>query len=401
VRKEKLYLRFRQPDGKQSPYCPAVFDSKSRLRPFRCLVHGTEELHPEATYYRRVKRAGKWAWESLGTDPHTAWCRANIPVSVVAEPQPEKATIKKDAFRLDDEIKIYLGNVEKLAPKTYKSYRESLVLFQESCTKIYVHQVTKQDLQAYDTFLMQRGNCDRTRHNRAGHVVTFLRNKEGRRLGPEIKDVSIRIRFVEKEPEPFTREELENLFRVSSEENKMLWRFLLGTGFRKDEAAHAEYSDINLEKKLIQVVEKTYFGFKPKNCTKRTVPISDELIAQLQMRKNGSSLIFPTAGGRPDGHLLQRLKDTTFKGGLNCGRCVGRENKLEVSCADAAVCERWIMHRFRGNFASDRHQAGASARQIQKWLSHTSLETTLRYLGAADDTSEQVRLLCNTVYAGL
>jgi integrase/recombinase XerD len=163
----------------------------------------------------------------------------------------------------------------------------------------------------------------------------------------------------------------------------------------------AEYSDINAEKKCIQVIEKTYFDFKPKDCTKRTVPISDPLVAQLKARKNGSSLIFPSASGRPDGHLLQRPKHTAFEGGLNCGKCVGTLNKKEVSCADAPVCERWIMHRFRGNFASDRHANRATARQIQKWLSHTSLETRLRYLGTVDDTTDSVRNIVNGVHASL
>jgi hypothetical protein len=44
--KASLYLRFRLPDG-QSPYCPALYDSKSRIRPFWCLVKGTPEHHQE------------------------------------------------------------------------------------------------------------------------------------------------------------------------------------------------------------------------------------------------------------------------------------------------------------------------------------------------------------------
>lgn len=41
--KAKLYLRFRTPEGKQSPYCPALFDHKSRIRPFWCLVSFRED----------------------------------------------------------------------------------------------------------------------------------------------------------------------------------------------------------------------------------------------------------------------------------------------------------------------------------------------------------------------
>jgi len=50
------------------------------------------------------------------------------------------------------------------------------------------------DLQAFDTSLIEDGNEERTRHNRVQHVVTFLRNEEGRRHGPAIKDVSITVK---------------------------------------------------------------------------------------------------------------------------------------------------------------------------------------------------------------
>ena len=49
---------------------------------------------------------------------------------------------------MDDEIKTYLSNVAKLAPKTHAAYKLTLDLFQQSCSRIFVHQVTKQDLQA-------------------------------------------------------------------------------------------------------------------------------------------------------------------------------------------------------------------------------------------------------------
>lgn len=208
------------------------------------------------------------------------------------------------------------------------------------------------------------------------------------------------MKYVEAPPEAYTRQELEDLFRVSSEEDKLLWRFFLGTGFRESEVSVAEYSDVNPEKKMIYVTEKPYFGFKPKDCEKRAVPVSDDLVKQLIQHKDGSSLIFGKHG-QPDGHLLRKLKNLAFKGGLNCGKCIGTVNGESVSCADAPVCEHWILHRFRKNFATDRHEAGASARRIQKWLGHESLETTLRYLACSEDTSESVREICNRVHVGL
>ncbi|HXX02047.1 MAG TPA: site-specific integrase [Candidatus Acidoferrales bacterium] len=409
----KLYLRFRTPDGKQSPYCPAVCDSKSRLRDFWCLVNGQPEFHPNGYYYQRVKRDGKEKWESLGTDPHTASCKAKAQAKQEAhgtedvlglktsQPEQPAAAEKAPGYRVTDEVREYLINAAKLAAKTYKAYAKSLELFQESCKKTYMHQIGKQDLQALDTFLVQRGNDDRTRSNRVGHIVTFLRNEQGRRPGPPITDVTITIKYVESPPEAYTRE-LEDLFQVSDEDERFLWRFFLGTGFRESETAVAESTDVNHDTKMIRVDQKPEFGFKPKDCEKRWVPIPDALIAEIDARaKSGSCSLLFDNNGRPDGHILRRLKRVAFDGGLNCGKCKGTSDGKVVSCGDGPVCEKWILHRFRKNFATDRHNAGASARKIQKWLGHADLETTLRYLALGDDTTDEVREIVNGVHIGL
>jgi integrase len=45
--------------------------------------------------------------------------------------------------------------------------------------------------------------------------------------------------------------------------------------------------------------------------------------------------------------------------------------------------------------------AGVSARTLQKWLGHASLETTLAYLEAADIRSERTREQVNNSFAVL
>ena len=170
--KASLYLRFRMPDGKQSPYCPVLYDSKSRIRPFWCLVKGTPEHHPGATYYKRVKRDGRWEWESVGNDASTALSQSHAAplAATTAAKSKRDVPTARDGYRIDDEVAVYLLNVAKLSPKTYKAYKRSLELFRQYCQKIYVHQITKQDLQAFDTSLVEDGNEDRTRHNRVQHV---------------------------------------------------------------------------------------------------------------------------------------------------------------------------------------------------------------------------------------
>jgi len=95
------------------------------------------------------------------------------------------------------------------------------------------------------------------------------------------------------------------------------------------------------------------------------------LIAEIAARAKSSScsLLFGN-NGRPDDHLLRLLKQVAFDGSLNCCKCKGTVNGKEVSCVEAPVCEKWILHRFRKNFATDRHNGGAPALKIQKWLGH-------------------------------
>ncbi|MCU1314407.1 MAG: integrase family protein [Acidobacteriaceae bacterium] len=45
------------------------------------------------------------------------------------------------------------------------------------------------------------------------------------------------------------------------------------------------------------------------------------------------------------------------------------------------------------------HEAGVSARTIQRWLRHSSLDTTLRYLAGSDDQSERTRSVVNSTFA--
>jgi integrase len=47
------------------------------------------------------------------------------------------------------------------------------------------------------------------------------------------------------------------------------------------------------------------------------------------------------------------------------------------------------------------HEAGVPVRTIQRWLRHSSLDTTLRYLAGSDDKSAKTRLKVNNSFAGL
>ncbi|HEY3937329.1 MAG TPA: hypothetical protein VGL97_07850 [Bryobacteraceae bacterium] len=93
------------------------------------------------------------------------------------------------------------------------------------------------------------------------------------------------------------------------------------------------------------------------------------------------------------------MKKLALRAGLNCGEC---RNKQELQCDEHPVCKKWELHRFRKTFATMHHEGGlVSVRKIQKWLRHSSLETTLRYLACSEDITPQIRDIVNTTFADL
>jgi integrase/recombinase XerD len=124
-------------------------------------------------------------------------------------------------------------------------------------------------------------------------------------------------------------------------------------------------------------------GFRPKDREEREVPLPDYLVASLQQRRPvypNAKLIFPNKQGKPEGHFLRRL-----------------QNIVE----NARLTGKWELHKLRKSFATMHHEAGVSARTLQKWLGHSSLETTLAYLEAADVRSERTRTQVNSSFAVL
>ena len=166
-----IYLRFRTPDGKQSPYRPAAWDSKKRLRMGWCLVAGVAQHHPEATYHLRYTINGKSVWESVKGDDPIALRNARIhnlahPLEAASQRLAEavarnpQAKPRKDRLTLDDAVRIYL-TTGKAAEKdwrkhTVQCYKLALKLFRESCEKVYMDEIMGEDLRQFKVFLRQQ-----------------------------------------------------------------------------------------------------------------------------------------------------------------------------------------------------------------------------------------------------
>jgi len=136
----------------------------------------------------------------------------------------------------------------------------------------------------------------------------------------------------------------------------------------------------------------------------RRVPLPDSLVQALTLRHaaNPDSLyLFPNKQGRPNGHFLRMPKKLAKRAGLNCGECFNVGNGKKQSCSKGPVCDKFELHKFRCSFATLHHEAGVLARQIQQWLGHSDLTTTLRYPAISDDRNQRTRDRVNNSFVFL
>jgi integrase/recombinase XerD len=141
--------------------------------------------------------------------------------------------------------------------------------------------------------------------------------------------------------------------------------------------------------------------FYPKKKKERSVLIPVDLVKTLrerQKRNPGQRFLFPNGEGNPEGHFLRRLKNTAFKAGLNCGRCISEIEGEQISCADGPYCKMWGIHKFRKTFATTHFNNGADPKQIQEWLGRERIETTWLYIGAARRSKSAMQALVNSSF---
>jgi integrase len=405
--KVRLYLRVPLPDGSRR-YLDPVWAANGKLKPHWAMVGGVPEHHPEAGYHLRHTKNGKSAWVSAGRDPQsalaakrrleaeTAAAEPSGPVPSAPAPNAESGSGSGRDFDLAlaeflDETRAHRSE------KTFAAYSCSLRKFRECCGADTLEEVSRKHVLGFKTFLEDGGSSPRIIANRIANVKTFLIRFDVKL--PTLK--TDKFRYVEKAVSAYSRSELHALLRAARLDQRELFHFLLGTGARDQETQTAAWSDLDFERRTFTVREKRHGAvkFTPKDKEERIVPIPQSLADMLRARRARhplSRLVFPGPLGKPNRHFLRELKRLALNAGLNCGNCY---NKKVHCCADKPVCARYILHRFRKNFATAHHENGISARTLQKWLGHSDLETTLRYLASGDDESEQTRAAVDSTFA--
>ena len=291
-------------------------------------------------------------------------------------------------------VETYLAQTTTKALKTVLQYKHTLTEFLEAlamCRVKFLDEITEGVLRKYKAHMEGKGLAGKTIDTRL-NITYFLLKQNGviaRLPRDEMPTVE------EETAVPYSDEELDKLFAAMDDEQRIRYKFFLGTGCRDQEVTFAAWNDIDFTKAEYHVRRKEDVGFTPKSHESRTIPLPASLVEALKARRKkypSTRWIFLSKEGKPDNHLLRKLKKIALRAGLNCGQCrtkvtVGKydhKKEVEVSCATHPVCEHFYLHRFRETCATRWQKHGIPLRTVQAWLGHKNLETTQSYLGVTD-----------------
>lgn len=394
-----LFLRVRLADGRQARVKPALAKNYV-MRPLWGVVKGVAEHHPEGTYVLRFREGnGSRRWMVVGNKVDAAQAALSrkqkelkltkeaaalgATVSGIPDSGPGSARVNMAAAFAE-----YLQDVKATkASKTWGSRKRIANYFLQSCNKRYLDEVNRRDLLDFRASLCAKGLKDRSVFNAFQSILSTFRALGVTGLALKTDTPS----FTERAVRAYSDKDVERLFAACTADEKLLFQTFLFTGCREQEIQFLTYPDIDPSARTIAVRAKENLGFHIKDREERLIPVPQALLNALEVRKQanpGKRFIFPAKNGQPDGHMLRTLKKVALRAGLNCGHC---ENKSGESCAKRPVCGKVTLHSFRRTFATMHFESGVRAHTLQRWLGHSDLETTLRYLAVADVRSEAVR----------
>lgn len=294
--------------------------------------------------------------------------------------------------------------------ETISMYENLIARFFEVSSATFPSEITQTDLLAFRASIKKRGFSerlnyrgmrDRSVQNCYGSLCTFLifcGVDHKARLKPEY-----RKKVKDPLPTAYTVVEISRFMSgLKDERHKLFFQTLLRTGLRERELTHLEWSDIDFANSTLTVqgekiikLGQTTIIFHSKTRTTREIALDAILLGWLQDWKDkspGTIFVFGTKkwrnspGDRPDGHMLELVKQVATETKLNCGVC--------NQCRDSKgkSCSRWKLHKFRSSFATWALQGGVDLRTVSAHLGHQRLEVTDRYLKAAEKADTGIKL---------
>lgn len=305
---------------------------------------------------------------------------------------------------LKDAAAEYLAEIEAhKSKKTYNAYKNAVDYFLESCKKTFLDTVDRKDLLAYRTYLAdEKDQSDRSISNKFENVMSFLKKvgQPGTAMDPPVGKGDWPEYDTDAVVEVYEADELTKFYAACTVEEKRWFRFFELTGMREGEVQHCQWSWISLKRtdkiRPTITVQPDGKGWRPKKNKSREIPMGTKLFELLkdwreETKDSKCDLVFPTSGCNVKLDFLDCLKRIAEGAGLFCGTCKGC---VETNGKPKAQpnCEHWFLHKFRSSFGTRTLQSGVDVRTVMKWMGHTDMESTLRYLKAAGGVEAETKM---------
>jgi integrase/recombinase XerD len=199
----------------------------------------------------------------------------------------------------------------------------------------------------------------------------------------------LRARSESRLPTVLSREEVRSILAcVRTPHNHAFLSTVYACGLRLQEAMFLEISDIDAARMMIHV-------HRGKGAKDRFVPLPQATLGLLRAhwkRHRNPRLLFPAYGrdSRSGATSTTPMAKSSVQGAF-------RRAKIEAGIHKSAVS----VHTLRHAYATHLLEAGVNLRVIQKYMGHTSLETTMVYLHLTHKGEADAYALINSVMEGL
>lgn len=209
-------------------------------------------------------------------------------------------------------------------------------------------------------------------------VYEFARKSDQMLVNPT-RNLS-RLKAQEKEMEVFTRDETDQLLRqgANNSRDRVLVGLALLAGLRASETLGLTWENIDLERNQLTVTQTAQDGRlqeMTKSYKARLVPITPSLKAILLEHRQAtrtSGLLLSDDGQKPY-YQVQRM--------------------FERIKQRAGVDTNATYHGLRHTFATRAVEKGVDLPTLQKWMGHSDIKVTMRYIHASDDHMKRMAAL--------
>jgi excisionase family DNA binding protein len=291
--------------------------------------------------------------------------------SKVAECFAREHSIKAKAekIKFPKFVEMYLENYAKVNKISWKDDFYRLQKCISFFGNVYLHEVTALDIEKFKCVKIGEG-LNKTTVN---HYLKILKRLFNIAIEWEYaKENPVkRIKFYSEKDSLteriLTEKEEVRLLEVASGHLRPILMVALNTGMRRGEILNLTWNRIDLEKRLIRVVNT-------KSGRNRIIPVNDVLFEALSGMEKGSDYLFPNPGtGKPY-------------------RTVRRS--FETACRREKI-KGLRFHDLRHTFASRLVERGVDIVRVKELLGHSSVKITERYTHSnQEERKRAVELLC-------